>query len=119
MTFKPERFLSENGHVPEPDPQTIAFGFGRRICPGRFLADSAVYLTITKSLAVFQIGKYVENGKEIDPVVEFQNGLISHPAPYKISVRPRSVVHEALIRSVEIDYPWEKGDAAVLESLDV
>ena len=29
-TFKPERFLAENGHIPEADPRSCAFGFGRR-----------------------------------------------------------------------------------------
>lgn len=29
--FKPERFLSTEGHVPEsPDPRTVVFGYGRR-----------------------------------------------------------------------------------------
>lgn len=28
FTVNPERFLSEGGHKPEPDP--LAFGFGRR-----------------------------------------------------------------------------------------
>lgn len=30
FVFKPKRYLEENGHVPEPDPRAIAFGFGRR-----------------------------------------------------------------------------------------
>lgn len=30
FVFKPERYLEESGHVPEPDPRAIAFGFGRR-----------------------------------------------------------------------------------------
>ena len=30
FAFKPERFLEENGHVPEPDSRAVAFGFGRR-----------------------------------------------------------------------------------------
>lgn len=30
FVFRPERYLEENGHAPEPDPRTIAFGFGRR-----------------------------------------------------------------------------------------
>lgn len=29
-TFKPERFFGENGSPIEPDPRTLAFGFGRR-----------------------------------------------------------------------------------------
>ena len=30
FTFKPERFLGENGSPIEPDPRTLVFGFGRR-----------------------------------------------------------------------------------------
>src|SRR5580658_4152704 len=63
MTFKPERFLGLEDRDPEPDPNTLSFGFGRRICPGRVLADTSVYLTIAQSLAVFNISKAVENGK--------------------------------------------------------
>lgn len=31
MKFDPERFL---GKDPQTDPRKIAFGFGRRVCPG-------------------------------------------------------------------------------------
>ncbi|KAL1984336.1 hypothetical protein VTN96DRAFT_9294 [Rasamsonia emersonii] len=117
MTFKPERFLSQDGHIPELDPHTLSFGFGRRICPGRVLADSALYLSIAQSLAVFNIQKVVEDGHEVDPVVEFLPGVISHPVPFKTSVEPRSPQHEALILSIEQDHPWEESDAKVLESI--
>ena len=30
FVFRPERFLDENGHIPEPDSRAVAFGFGRR-----------------------------------------------------------------------------------------
>lgn len=40
-TFNPDRFLGPN---PEMDTHTLCFGFGRRICPGRELADSSVFL---------------------------------------------------------------------------
>ena len=30
MEFRPERFLACGSKDPEPDPHTIAFGFGRR-----------------------------------------------------------------------------------------
>ena len=39
--FNPDRFLGPN---PETDPHTLCFGFGRRICPGRKLADASVFL---------------------------------------------------------------------------
>ena len=40
-TFNPDRFLGSN---PELDPHTLAFGFGRRSCPGRELANNGVWL---------------------------------------------------------------------------
>jgi cytochrome P450 len=115
MSFKPERFLDADGQAPERDPRTLSFGFGRRICPGRVLADSTIYLTVVQSLAAFKVGKAVENGEEIDPVVQFLPGVISHPMPYKISVKPRSPDHEALIRSVETAHPWKESDSSILE----
>lgn len=30
LHFRPERFLGENGRDAEPDPRSVAFGFGRR-----------------------------------------------------------------------------------------
>ena len=38
MEFKPERFLETEGRDPEMDPHMLAFGFGRRICPGKDFA---------------------------------------------------------------------------------
>lgn len=108
MEFKPERFL---GTEPEMDPHNLAFGFGRRICPGRFLADNTVYLSVAQSLAVFRIEKVV------DVKAEFQPGVISHPVPWKFNISPRSAAHEALILSVEQKHPWEESHAPVLENL--
>ncbi|KAJ5808623.1 hypothetical protein N7474_009892 [Penicillium riverlandense] len=116
MVFKPERFLGVDGRGPEMDPRTTVFGFGRRICPGRILADNAVYLNIAQSLTVFNITKVVENGKEVDVKPEFQAGVISHPVPWKFDISPRTPAHEVLIRSVERDQPWEPSDAYDLET---
>jgi len=113
-TFKPERFLGLEGREPEPDPDSMVFGFGRRKCPGRVLADTSMYLAISKSLAVFDVSKAVENGKEVEPVVAFTSGIISHPEPFRTSIKARSPEHEALIRSVLVDHPWEESDAKFL-----
>ncbi|KAG5349487.1 hypothetical protein C0989_003479 [Termitomyces sp. Mn162] len=42
------------------------------------------------SLAVFDITKYIENGTVIEPVHENTDGTVSHPKPYKCSIKPRS-----------------------------
>ncbi|KAJ5628173.1 hypothetical protein N7490_010401 [Penicillium lividum] len=114
MTFNPERFLGMDGRDPEMDPRSVVFGFGRRACPGKLLADNTVYLTVSRSLTVFDIGKAIENGKEVDVKAEFQPGVISHPVAWKYDVKPRSPAHEALIVSAEKEHPYEESDAAAL-----
>ncbi|KAH7308648.1 putative cytochrome P450 oxidoreductase OrdA-like protein [Stachybotrys elegans] len=113
-TFNPDRFLKAQ---PEPDPSQYVFGFGRRICPGRLLADNALYLNIAQTLAVFQINKPVENGQVVEPTIRFEPGVVSHPAPFQISIKPRSAHHEQLIKSLEKTYPWKESDSHVLESI--
>ncbi|KAH8429766.1 cytochrome P450 [Aspergillus melleus] len=102
--FNPERFLGPN---PELDPHTLSFGFGRRICPGRFLADSTIFGTIAQSLAVFNFSK----GDTHETKAEFLPGVVSHPVPYRLQVEARSEAHDELIRRVEVECPWEKSDA--------
>ncbi|KAG0691872.1 cytochrome P450 [Suillus ampliporus] len=71
--FRPERFL---GLEPEPDPKKACFGFGRRRCPGRFLADSSVWLICATSLAAFNVSKCIEGGVEITPDGKLEGGTI-------------------------------------------
>jgi len=117
MSFRPERFLDTPTHKAELDPRNFIFGFGRRICPGRYVADNALFITIAQTLAVFNIGKLVENGKVVEPELKFEPGMVSHPAPYRISIKPRSKGHEELIKAAENEYPWEESDAKELESV--
>ncbi|KAF2260004.1 O-methylsterigmatocystin oxidoreductase [Lojkania enalia] len=118
MTFRPERHLSTPDHKPEPDPRNYIFGYGRRICPGRYVADNALFITIAQALAVFNIEKAVdEKGNTVEPAVEFEPGAISHPLPYRTSIKPRSSEHERLIKEAEKEYPWEESDAKELENI--
>ncbi|KAE9404451.1 cytochrome P450 [Gymnopus androsaceus JB14] len=105
MEFKPERYLPDAlvaeglGRQVEPHPRETCFGFGRRICPGMHLADASVFVSCVMSLAVFDIGKCVENGMVIEPVNDRTSGTISHPKPFKCSIKPRSPRAIALIQS--------------------
>ncbi|KAJ3509588.1 hypothetical protein NLJ89_g5139 [Agrocybe chaxingu] len=96
LEFRPERFLGPN---PEPDPYTVCFGFRRRICPGRVLADASVFLSCATSLAVFNITKLTENGETITPIHEQLTGSISQLKPCKCAIKPRSPQARALIES--------------------
>ncbi|KAF8989702.1 cytochrome P450 [Cyathus striatus] len=96
MDFWPERYM---GDKPEQDSMEFAFGFGRRICPGRFLADAAVWITVAKLLATFDVVPPLdENGKEYIPPIEMTPGLVSHPKHFNCRIVPRSEKAVELIR---------------------
>jgi len=97
--FNPDRFL---GPQAEPDPRDVSFGFGRRICPGRILADSSIFISCAMALTVFDITKYSKDGIVVEPVVEQTTGTISHPKPFKFSIRPRSQKAIDLINADEL-----------------
>ncbi|KAB8256198.1 O-methylsterigmatocystin oxidoreductase [Aspergillus pseudonomiae] len=107
MVFKPERFLEGNGSPPETDPMKFVFGFGRRICPGRFITDEKLFLLACHTLSCFLISPKDPAAPEPD----WLPGVISQPSPFGLNVVPRSPAHEALIRSIETDHPWKNADA--------
>lgn len=96
--FDPDRFIPSESRSAETDPRTLCFGFGRRICPGLHLADASVFISCAMALAVFDISKCVENGVTIEPVHENTSGTISHPKPFKCSIKPRSEKAVTLIQ---------------------
>ena len=74
--FKPARFL---GADPELDSYSLAWGFGRRVCPGKDLADAALFAAMTMVLAVFNIRKARDvSGSEVEPVCEYSPGAIRY-----------------------------------------
>jgi hypothetical protein len=115
--FKPERFLSA---APEPDPALHVFGYGRRRCPGMFMAYAHLFLLIAKTLASLDIQKVLDKktGNIIEPDLGSAPGTIAHPKPFRCRIVPRSEKHAELIRSVEIEYPWDEGDSKLLEGLE-
>ncbi len=50
-TFDPERFYSRN----EMDPREYVFGFGRRKCPGSFLAMQGLFIAVSSFLWSYHI----------------------------------------------------------------
>ena len=64
--FKPERFLNEDGTFRDDPTISLAFGAGKRICPGRHFVDSTLFITISSVLSVFNVVKPKDkNGHEI------------------------------------------------------
>jgi cytochrome P450 len=67
--FNPDRWL-------EPDAPAFpdaAFGFGRRECPGRFMARESVWAAIVGVLAAFEISPV----KDDPPKELYKSGIVS------------------------------------------
>lgn len=111
--FMPERYLAP---LDEPDPAGFVFGFGRRICPGRRLAESTIFLAVAKVLATFEIGKARgSQGREIEPEVGIGAGAVAGPLPFSVTITPRDEIAVQLARLVETESPVGEGDAKYLD----
>ncbi|CAK8578243.1 unnamed protein product [Lathyrus sativus] len=83
-TFKPERFEKE-GEL----EKLIAFGKGRRACPGEVLAMRAISLTLGLLIQCFEWKKVGD--KEID-MTEESGFTLSRSVPLKAVCKPRPVI---------------------------
>ncbi|KAG7089560.1 hypothetical protein E1B28_011232 [Marasmius oreades] len=90
-SFIPERFLSGDGTLNE-DEMLLSFGFGRRICPGRYFAILTVWTAMASILSQFEIGQPEdEAGMPIKSLadVKYSDGIISLPEHFRCMIKPR------------------------------
>ncbi|KAK0469622.1 cytochrome P450 [Desarmillaria tabescens] len=97
LVFDPDRFMPEDRKELQPEP-TAAFGFGRRICPGRYLALNTAWIAIASMAATLSLSKAVDpEGRIIEPSNVFTDGFLSFPAPFKCTIKARSAGAQELI----------------------
>jgi cytochrome P450 len=64
--FKPERFLNPDGTVRDDPILSLAFGIGKRICPGRHFVDATIFIVASSVISVFNVTKAKdENGHDV------------------------------------------------------
>ncbi|KAJ3797340.1 cytochrome P450 [Lentinula aff. detonsa] len=117
-TFEPKRWLSKTpgkqgeGEVwkidpDKRDPTTVAFGFGRRVCPGKHMALSSFRINVASLLHSFNITSPVvdPHGESVSvmPKIEYISGVLNHPAPFQCTIKPRSEEHVALVQHALLD----------------
>lgn len=114
-SFEPRRFLAPRS---EPDPTADAFGYGRRICPGRFFADASLYLNIAQLLATFQISKAKDDhGNLIDVDVTPKPGILSYPTAFRFAVAPRNDGAVRLLEEVRARNPEEPSHSQDVQAI--
>ncbi|KIP12391.1 hypothetical protein PHLGIDRAFT_332753 [Phlebiopsis gigantea 11061_1 CR5-6] len=103
--FDPSRYLKPDGQLDPnaPAPTEAAFGYGRRICPGRHFAMESLWVLIVYVLATLRIDKAKDaDGKVIEPSGEYTSGMLSYPVRYKASFIPRSAASNTLIENLSL-----------------
>ncbi|KXN81909.1 O-methylsterigmatocystin oxidoreductase [Leucoagaricus sp. SymC.cos] len=102
--FIPERFLKDGQLDPDVQDPTVAFfGFGRRICPGRYISDTSLFMTVASVLTVFDVVPEVrEDGKPVVVKPEFGGDVFSRLLPFKARIKPRSKEAVELILNSEV-----------------
>jgi len=95
-TFKPERFINADGTLRDDPVLTSAFGFGKRICPGRHFVDASFFIVVASLLSVFDVkkDKRSDGGPDAYP---FTGNGISRPVPFPCAIVPRDKRAEELI----------------------
>ncbi|KAJ3538450.1 hypothetical protein NMY22_g5158 [Coprinellus aureogranulatus] len=87
------------------NPNTIAFGFGRRICPGSHIAQSTLWLTAASLLTLFDFeapgieqANYVDAAGRVDE--RFEPGPLCRPKKFECEIKLRSDEAKVLVREL-------------------
>ncbi|KZT30011.1 cytochrome P450 [Neolentinus lepideus HHB14362 ss-1] len=92
--FNPGRFMPNSMESGQLDPREVAFGFGRRTCPGVHFAEDHLWIIFVTILAAFEIRRSKdETGTECSlPSHDYKvtSGMVSVPEFFPCDLIPRS-----------------------------
>ncbi|KAI0253751.1 cytochrome P450 [Lactifluus subvellereus] len=96
--FKPERFLNPDGSLRDDPILTSAFGFGRRICPGRHFVDATLFIVVASLISVINVekGRDAKDGP-LSYTFTGADHACSRPNSFPCSIVPRDKKSEELI----------------------
>ncbi|KAF9463700.1 cytochrome P450 [Collybia nuda] len=138
--FLPERYLqteygTAHGAKTDGYRDSFAFGGGRRLCPGQWLARATMELTTMRLLWAFEFSGARDKKTNVLipsglPAENFELDIVSKPAPFTCDIKVRSPERRIAIRTAfsaaldemekyEMNVPAKESDrlAAIRESL--
>ncbi|KAF9474971.1 cytochrome P450 [Pholiota conissans] len=93
--FNPDRFATDED---VSKTQELAFGFGRRICPGMHFAEGSLFAIIATMLATCDILPGLDaQGREVMPECVYTSGTVVLPEAFGVRLRARSKVVVGLL----------------------
>jgi hypothetical protein len=106
--FNPDRFVNHTKLANEyavggdwENRDHYGYGAGRRLCPGVHLAERSMWRITAKLLWAFEFSEPIDpvTGK-VQPLDEnaYTSSNLVCPLPYRVSIKPRSDEHLAVIR---------------------
>jgi cytochrome P450 len=75
--FKPERFINPDGSLRDDPLLSSAFGYGKRICPGRHFVDTTLFIYAASLLSVFHI-ETVQGGQEKPSEYKYTGSFVKY-----------------------------------------
>ncbi|KAI9452369.1 cytochrome P450 [Lactarius psammicola] len=99
--FDPTRYLDEKGQVKTlmegREEGHMSFGFGRRMCPGRYVAEGTLTIDFATLLWAMRFERPEGSHGELDVRSIVQSGLTAHPVPFECKAVSRFTDAEALL----------------------
>ncbi|KAG0749491.1 hypothetical protein G6F57_004901 [Rhizopus arrhizus] len=95
--FQPERYLNDTRSIYASSNSSIqqrelfSFGWGRRICPGIYLAENELFNLLVRLLSQCTVEPILVNGKKVYPDLDtfVDGGGTVSPTDYKIRLVPK------------------------------
>ncbi|PVF97330.1 cytochrome P450 [Serendipita vermifera] len=99
--FRPERFLEPEASQ-RPNPLTMLFGYGIRVCPGMWIADRLAFHIVATTVSLFHIlpleGKTLPDPKKI----EWSDTAIQQPLGFECRFVVRDEKAQQLLKTVSL-----------------
>ncbi|KAA1476596.1 cytochrome P450 [Dentipellis sp. KUC8613] len=88
--FKPERYLDATGAIKANSADDhYNFGFGRRVCPGRYLGSNTLFINMAVLLWAAKISRGKGDAGPLDLEGFVNMGTAIHPKPFTCDIQPR------------------------------
>ncbi|KAH9021013.1 cytochrome P450 [Lactarius pseudohatsudake] len=99
--FDPTRYLDEKGQVKTliggREEGHMSFGFGRRVCPGRYVAEGTLVIDLATLLWAMRFERPEGSQGELDVRTLVRSGPTARPVPFECKAVPRFTEAEALL----------------------